>query len=120
MILADSSVWIGHFRGKEPRLAALLTEDRIVTHPYVVGELALGHLKSRNQVLHDLQLIPRVSPATDKETLEWIERRRLFGRGIGWVDAHILLSCVLNHAELWTLDRPLASVARSCGLKPYA
>ena len=119
MILVDSSVWIDHFRGKESRLAPLLNEEQVVIHPFVIGELALGSLKNRSQALHDLQLLPQVSSATDKETLEWIERRPILGKGIAWMDAHLLLSCILNNTELWTADKPLASVARFCGAKLY-
>jgi predicted nucleic acid-binding protein len=115
MILADSSVWINHFRRKDTKLVSLLEHEQIVMHPSVIGELSLGNLKNRNQALHDLQLLPTISPATDKEIMEWIERRRIFNRGIGWVDAHILLSCIVNGTELWTADKPLVSVARFCG-----
>ena len=119
MILADTSVWINHFRRNDPELAGLLDQERIAIHPCVIGELALGNLKGRNQALHDLQRLPHISSATDNEILEWIERRRMFGKGIGWVDADVLLSCILNDAELWTADKPLASAARSCGAKLY-
>jgi len=120
MILVDSSVWISHFRGKEPRLASLLNDEQVVTHPCVIGELALGSLKNRSQVLGDLQMLPQISPASDKETMEWIERRRIFGKGIGWIDAHLLLSCILNSTELWTADKTLFSVARFCRAKLYS
>jgi len=117
MTLVDSSVWINHLRKAEPRLTDLLDNDQVVVHPCVIGELALGSLKDRSRILHDIQLLPLVSLASDGEILEWIERRRVFGKGIGWVDAHLLLACVLNNVELWTVDRTLASVARSCGAK---
>jgi predicted nucleic acid-binding protein len=120
MILADSSVWINHFRRNDPKLAGLLEQERIVTHLCVIGELALGNLTKRNQAIHDLQRLPQIPSATDTEILEWIERRRMFGKGIGWVDAHVLLSCILNGAELWTFDKQLALAARSCGAKLYS
>ena len=120
MILADSSVWINHFRGKESRLAGLLHDEQIVTHAGVIGELALGSLRNRSQVLRDLQLLPHIFPASDKETMEWIERRRVFGKGIGWMDAHLLLACILNDTPLWTADKPLASVARFCGARLFS
>ena len=119
MILADSSVWIDHFRRKESRLAVLLNQEQVVIHPFIIGELALGSLKNRGQAIHDLQLLPQISPATGQETLEWIERRRIFGKGIGWTDAHLLLACILSNTELWTMDKPLAYVARLCGAKLY-
>ena len=105
---------------KEPRLASLLNDEQVVTHPCVIGELALGSLKNRSQVLGDLQMLPQISPASDKETMEWIERRRIFGKGIGWIDAHLLLSCILNSTELWTADKTLLSVARFCRAKLYS
>ena len=115
MILADTSVWIAHFRGKESRLAPLLDGEQVVIHPFVIGELALGRLKDRSPILHGLQLLPRVSLATDEETLLWVDRRRVYERGIGWIDAHILLCSILDGVALWTKDKALASVARSCG-----
>jgi hypothetical protein len=119
MILADSSIWIDHFRGRQSTLAPLLVEEQIVMHPGVIGEFDLGSLKNRRQVLHDLQLLPQIAQASDHEIMEWIERRRVFGKGIGWLDAHLLLSCILSGTELWTNDKPLASVARSCGAKNF-
>lgn len=120
MILADTSVWINHFRGLEPGLAALLTEDQVLIHSFVIGELSLGHLTHRNQVLHELRALPRIPLASDEEVSTWIEKRRLFGKGIGWVDAHLLLSCVLNDAEFWTDDKTLLSVSRACGIKSHS
>ena len=119
MILADSSVWINHFRRNDSNLSRLLNQEQIVIHPCIIGELALGQLKHRNQIIHDLQRLPQVSSAADSEILEWIEIRRMFGKGIGWVDAHVLLSCILNEAELWTVDKPLASAAHYCGARLY-
>jgi predicted nucleic acid-binding protein len=117
MILADTSVWINHFRGKEPGLALLLTEEMVVTHSFVIGELSLGHLNQRNQVLHDLRLLPKIQQATDEEVSAWIEKRRLYGKGFGWVDAHLLLSCLLTDTEFWTDDKTLSAAARAKGVK---
>lgn len=119
MILADTSVWIEHFRGRESALAPLLSEEQVLGHPFVIGELFLGHLRHRNQILHDLRLLPKVSMPTDDEVLDWIEKRKLFGRGIGWIDAHLLLSCLLSGAQLWTYDKSLISAARSSGAETY-
>ena len=119
MILADTSVWIAHFQGKESRLAPLLDGEQVVIHPFVIGELALGKLKDRGQILHNLQFLPRVSLATDEETLLWVERRHVFERGVGWIDAHLLLCSILDGVALWTRDKALASVARYCGAELF-
>lgn len=119
MILADTSVWINHFRGLEPGLAPLLTEDQVLIHSFVIGELSLGHLTHRRQVLHDLRSLPRIPMATDEEVFVWVEKRRLFGKGMGWVDAHLLLSCLLNGVELWTDDKTLLAAARASGVKSH-
>ena len=120
MILADTSVWVDHFRGRGTSLGFLLTEQQILAHPYVVGELSLGHLRHRTQILHDLKLLPKVTMPTDDEVLEWVEKRKLFGKGIGWVDAHLLLSCLLSNAQLWTNDKNLISAARFCGAETHS
>jgi predicted nucleic acid-binding protein len=117
VILADTSVWINHFRGSERGLVPLLTEDQILVHPFVVGELSLGHIPHRHQILAHLQSLPRVLSATDEEVLGWVEKRRLFGKGIGWVDAHLILSCLLSGAEFWTADKTLSAAARTNGVK---
>ena len=117
MILADTSVWINHFRGSEPGLAPLLMEDQVLMHPFVMGELSLGHLTRRNQILAYLQSLPPILSATHEEVLGWVEKRRLFGKGIGWVDAHLILSCLLSGAEFWTADKTLSAGARTSGVK---
>jgi hypothetical protein len=111
MVLADTSVWVDHWRRGNNGLAALLEEDRIVVHPMVIGELALGALRSRADVLGDLRELRTSTMAEHAEVLELVERRRLWGRGIGWVDAHLLASALLDGVRLWTLDRNLGRVA---------
>ncbi len=114
-VLADTSVWVDHWRRGNDSLATLLEEDRIVVHPMVIGELALGPLRARAEVLNDLRELPAAGTADHDEVLALIERRRLWGRGIGWVDTHLLASALLDGAALWTLDRPLGAVARNLG-----
>jgi predicted nucleic acid-binding protein len=114
-VLADTSVWVDHWRRGNDSFATLLEEDRIVVHPMVIGELALGPLRSRAEVLNDLRELPAASMAEHDEVLALIERRRLWGRGIGWVDTHLLASALLDGAALWTLDRPLGAVAKNLG-----
>jgi predicted nucleic acid-binding protein len=121
MILVDTSVWIDHFREGIPALAAALEQDIVFTHPLVVGELACGNLDNRAEVLALLDRLPQAPLASDAEALGLIERRVLMGRGIGYIDVHLLASTALTHgARLWTRDRRLASIAAELdlGLKP--
>ena len=116
MILVDTSVWVEHLRHGLPRLATLLQAGEVLIHPWVIGELACGNLRKRSQVLELLQGLPAVTVASDAEVLLLIERDRLMGRGIGYVDAHLLASARLSHCRLWTQDRRLAAVALEKGL----
>lgn len=119
MILADSSIWISHFHGKEKNLSPLLPKKQVLVHPFVIGELALGQVKNRNQVLNDLKLFPLATLANDDEVLDLVEKRKLFGKGLSWIDSHLLLSALLSNAELWTGDKTLISAAHLCGVKVH-
>ena len=117
MILVDSSVWIDHLRAGEPALIELLNAGRVLSHPFVIGELACGNLRNREAVLSLLQDLPAAPVATDEEVLFFIERHGLMGKGIGYVDAHLLSAISLaGSGRLWTRDRPLGAVAGSMGL----
>lgn len=112
MILVDTSVWIDHLRSGEPSLAAALEGGRVMMHPFVLGELACGNLKNRSEVLELLGGLPAAPTATDPEALDFIERRALMGRGIGYIDVHLLASVALSgDARLWTRDRRLVAAA---------
>jgi predicted nucleic acid-binding protein len=111
VILVDTSVWIRHFAATEPRLAGLLEDGQVMVHPYVVGELACGTLRKRQEILSLLDRLDSVPVASDGEARRLIELRRLMGRGLGWVDAHLLASCLLAGVQVWSLDRRLARVA---------
>lgn len=115
MILVDTTVWVEHLRRGLPSLATLLQEGEVLIHPWVIGELACGNLRNRQQVLELLQGLPVATVASDAEVLLLIERDRLMGRGIGYVDAHLLASARLSHCRLWTQDRRLAAVALEQG-----
>ena len=117
MILVDTTVWVEHLRRGLPSLATLLQEGEVLIHPWVIGELACGNLRNRQQVLELLQGLPVATVASDAEVLLLIERDRLMGRGIGYVDAHLLASARLSHCRLWTQDRRLAAVAHEQGLE---
>lgn len=117
MILADTSVWVAHLRAGEVVLAGLLDAGMVLSHPFVIGELALGHLRQRGVVLQALADLPRANVAEDTEVLYFIERHAMSGRGIGYVDAHLLASVMLTPgAELWTADKRLHGVATQLGL----
>jgi Predicted nucleic acid-binding protein, contains PIN domain len=112
VILVDTSVWVAHFRTGEPKLAALLEAGRVLVHPFVIGELSLGHMRQRQTILALLQDLPAAVVATDREMLPFIERHGLAGRGIGYVDAHLLAAVRLTAGStLWTFDQRLAAVA---------
>lgn len=117
MILADTSVWIDHLRARDETLARLLGDGMILSHPFVCGEIALGNLRQREAVLDLLANLPQVEVATNAEVLDFIDRHALFGRGIGYVDAHLLAAVRLSAgATLWTRDRRLHGVADALGL----
>jgi len=117
VILVDTSVWIDHFRSGDSKLTALLQDSQVLAHPWVIGELALGHLSRRSEILRLLHNLPQATVATDAEVLTLIDHRQLFGIGIGSVDAHLLAATMLTTgARLWTRDKRLATVAVQHGL----
>lgn len=112
MILVDSSVWVDHLRHTEPQLVDLLQQDRVLAHPWVIGELALGHLRQRAEILDALGSLPCAPLAAPDEVLFFIERHALQGSGIGLIDVHLLASVhLLSGTRLWTRDRRLRAVA---------
>ena len=116
MILVDTSVWVDHLRSGLPLLANFLEEGEVLIHPWVIGEIACGNLRNRNQVLNLLQGLPTAVVASDSEVLLLIERSNLMGRGIGYVDAALLAAAKLSRCGLWTQDRRLAALAQDQGL----
>lgn len=117
MILVDTSVWVAHLRAGDPVLAALLDGNRVAMHPFVLGELACGNLRRRAELLALLGRLPRVAVARDDEVLFFIERHALMGRGIGYLDAHLLAAVALDGgARLWTRDKRLHALAGELGL----
>ena len=117
MILADTSVWINHLRRGEAALADALRSEQVYLHPFVLAELACGNLRNRRELLELLGRLPLAIVATDVEALSFIEHRALMGRGIGYVDVHLLASTSLTRgSRLWTHDKRLAHVATYLGL----
>ena len=117
MILVDTSVWIDHLRAGELLLVELLDTNRVLVHPFIIGELACGNLNNRKTVLSLLRKLPTTRRATDEEALFFIERHGLMGRGIGYIDIHLLAAASLGGTvRLWTRDKRLDAVAKSMHL----
>lgn len=117
MILVDSSVWIDHLRSSDAVLTDLLNRGQVLGHPFVIGELALGSLRQRADIIGALQDLPKASVADDDEVTAFIDRYALFGRGIGYIDAHLLASVRLTaNATLWTRDKRLHEIAASLAI----
>ena len=117
MILADTSIWVDHLRKGDPHLAALLNRNQVLMHPFVVGEIACGHLANRTVTLGLLQNLPTANLADISEVTGFIDAFSLFGKGIGYVDIHLLASVVLSSdTTLWSRDKQLISVAQSLGV----
>ena len=112
MILVDTSVWIDHLRAGDATLTTLLEAERVLIHPFVVGELSLGSLRDRQTVLDALRDLPAATSATDDEVQRMIDVVPLHGLGIGYVGAHLLASVRLTSgSKLWTRDRRLLAAA---------
>lgn len=112
MILVDTSVWINHLRNNDPHLVRLLTGNSVLGHPFVRGELALGHLRQREAILAALDNLPQAPIAFADEVNVFIEQHALFGLGIGLIDAHLLASTRLSgNTRLWTQDKRLLAAA---------
>lgn len=116
MILADTSIWIDHFRSSNRRLIALLDAQQISVHPWVTGELACGNLANRSNILYLLKSLPQVQVATDDEVLFFVEKHRIFGKGIGYIDMHLLAAARLGNLTIWTRDKRLGQIASLLGL----
>ncbi len=117
MILVDTSVWVDHLRTGDATLKALLIRSQILTHPFVIGELALCPLAQRKLVLSMIDNLPKAPVAADSEALLFIDRHGLAGTGIGYIDAHLLAAARLSPGTgLWTRDKRLSAVAKSLSL----
>jgi predicted nucleic acid-binding protein len=117
MILVDTSIWVDHLRTGDRRLVHFLSRAQVLAHPWVTGEIALGQLTDRDTVLGLLDNLPQAQVATDRELAHFIAEQRLYGLGVGHVDAQLLAATRLTgDARLWTRDRRLAAVADQHGL----
>ena len=118
MILVDTSVWVNHLRRGNARLAGMLEDGIVVSHPFVIGELACGTLRLRAALLSLLAELPVATIATHAEAMAFIEFRRLMGRGLGSVDVHLLAAALMDRLPLWTLDKRLDVAAKALGVAP--
>jgi hypothetical protein len=115
-VLVDTSVWVDHLCKGEALLRDLLSLGRVVTHPFIIGELACGRLSNRKEILALLTELPSVTPATHEEVLHLVGKHRLDGKGLSWIDAHLLASSLLDRIPLWTRDKRLAASAKALGV----
>lgn len=117
MILVDTSVWIDHLRASDAHLSTLLGQANLVMHPMVLGELACGNLQDRRTLIALWRNLPQLAAVTDAEALYFLEQNRLWGRGIGYIDLHLLAAVALSaQARLWTRDKRLRKTAQQIGL----
>ena len=117
MILVDTSIWVDHLRRGDATLADILNRGLVLTHPFVIGELALGRLRQRDTVLRTLEELPHAIVASHAEAMSFIERQKLFESGIGYIDVHLLAAARLTpNTRLWTRDRRLAAAAERLSL----
>jgi predicted nucleic acid-binding protein len=117
MVLVDTSVWVTHFRATHIDLAKLLNNGEVACHPFIIGELACGNLKNRTTILSLLQNLPIVSIVEHEEVLAFIEGHKLMGKGLGYIDVHLLASAVLSGLSIWTLDKRLEQIADMLGAR---
>jgi predicted nucleic acid-binding protein len=117
MILVDTSVWMQHLRAGNDKLRSLLYDEQVFCHPFVIGELACGALHNRTYILSLLRALPQARLIAHEEVLNTIESRRLSGRGLGWIDAHLIASALLTNCRLWTLDKSLQRIADGFNLR---
>jgi predicted nucleic acid-binding protein len=115
-MLVDTAVWIDHFRKRGHPLAAQLEAAQVITHPFVIGELACGQIARRAEVLSALAALPHVPVVEHAEVLAFLTAHRLHGRGLGWIDLHLLASARLARVPFWTTDKRLASAAHDLAL----
>ncbi|WP_407148635.1 type II toxin-antitoxin system VapC family toxin [Bradyrhizobium sp. ORS 86] len=116
-VLVDTSIWIDHFRRGDPRLVRLLDHGDVVMHPFVIGELVLGHVPKIAEMMDDLNALPKAIVATTDEVLTFISNRKLPGSGIGYVDAHLLAATALTpETVFWTRDKRALATAEALSL----
>jgi predicted nucleic acid-binding protein len=116
MVLVDTSVWVAHFRDGNIGLEVLLNKGRALTHAFIVGELACGNLRNRAEILSYLDALPKAVHAEHQEIMAFIENHRLMGKGLGYIDMHLLASAMLSKVPLWTIDKKMGETASMLGI----
>ena len=117
MVLVDTSVWVEHLRSGNIGLGNLLNESHVVCHLFIVGELACGNLSNRSEILSLLQALPLANHAEHEEVMHFIGNYSLMGKGLGYIDMHLIASAILTKAPIWTLDKKLKEVSLKLGLE---
>jgi predicted nucleic acid-binding protein len=118
MVLVDTSVWVAHLRDGAVGLSRLLQEGRVACHPFIIGELGCGNLMRRWEILAHLQALPQAIRAEHEEVMQFVKNYQLMGRGLGYIDMHLLASALLTKVPLWTLDKRLNEMAVKLELAP--
>ena len=116
MILVDTSVWIDHFERENARLVEFLRDGQVLTHVFVEGELASGSLMRRAEILHFMGKLPRMPMIAHADVRSLLESECLYGRGVGWIDVHLVASALATASRLWTHDKRLERVASQLGI----
>jgi len=117
VVLVDTSVWVEHLRSGNIGLESLLNNDGVVCHLFIVGELSCGNLSNRVEILTLLQALPLANHAEHEEVMHFIENYSLMGKGLGYIDMHLIASAILTKAPIWTLDKKLKEVSLKLGLE---
>ena len=118
MVLVDTSVWVAHLREGNIGLASLLDEGLVMCHSFIIGELACGNLRNRREILSLLHALPMATHAEHEEVMQFIENNGLMGKGLGYIDMHLLASSRLTGVALWTFDKKLKEAAKRLGVAP--
>lgn len=116
MVLVDTSVWINYLHAGNSKLKTLLMETEVVSHPFIIGELACGNIKNRKEVFSLLDTLPSSMVVTNDEFLHFLEHHKLMGKGIGFVDIHLLASARISRIPIWTEDKNLKKIAKQLNL----
>ena len=116
MVLVDTSVWVEHLRHGHGELASLLMQGEVVSHRLVIGELACGFIRNRNEVFYLLRKLPAAVEADHDEVMGFLQKNQLMGKGLGWIDVHLMASAFLSQTPLWTLDAKLRLEASRLGI----
>ena len=117
MILVDTSVWIDHFHHSDENLKELLLSNQVCIHPFILGELSCGNISNRKEVFSLLTTLKSIDLVLDEEVFILIEERKLFGKGLGFIDIHLLASALIHHVPIWTRDKSLKRIAGELGVE---